>query len=121
LSGGLGLLACMSVCARAAAHAAPERACCHRSAAIEAEESGCVAAPAFEMGTEPSVEGCCLLAARASVRAPVPKVFAAPDAPAVRRETPVVAPAAPIEADASPPPPALDRSDTRLRCCVFLI
>ena len=123
LSGVACLLACAAMCGRAAAaeHPAVERACCHRSAEIEAEESGCAALPSDELRGEPSLASCCFLRARASIPGPVPKSVAAPLAAPVACGVPTVEnfAGAPIAAAASFP--VLNRGDTHLRCCVFLI
>ena len=121
LSGIACLLACTSMCARAADHSAPARACCHRSAEIEAEESGAVTGAVAELRGEPSLDSCCFLRARASVPGPVPKSVDAPLAPPVARDVVASDAAARPQTAAVASFPPLNRGDTHLRCCVFLI
>jgi hypothetical protein len=122
LSGVACLLACTSMCARAAdARPGGEHPCCHRSAEIEAEESGCAAAPAAEVRGEPSFDSCCFLRSRASLPGPVPKSVGAPLAPAVDRGVAIAADPAPPAAAPAAAFPVLNRGSTYLRCCVFLI
>ncbi len=124
LSGVACLLVCASMCARTAEAAEHQQrhACCARSAEIEAEESCDAAPPGADMRAEASLTECCLLTARASTRAPLPQGFAIPLAPAVARVAPTVAIAdgtvVPIPTASAP---VLNRGDTHLRCCVFLI
>jgi hypothetical protein len=119
-------IACLAVCAfgcRAEASGPPAmRACCSRSAAIDAEES-CARGPASShMEGVPSLETCCFFAGRADARLTPPRDDGAGGAVAPERARIVLVPAAAgVRIAFTSAGPPRDRGDTHLRCCVFLI
>src|SRR5262249_38596789 len=122
LSGLACLIVCASTCARAeAAPTAHPRACCARSAQIEAEESCGALVSLDEIRGEPSFDGCCFLTARSTTQAPVPKSFTVVPSSALARTDFWIECDASLPQPSPPATPVLDRGDTHLRCCVFLI
>lgn len=134
LSGVGCLLHCAAICASGApeahdaaaarpAEASGEHACCHAPGELDAGDAageapgGLPAARALR--GDGATDSCCMLAGRRSIRAPVPDGVDAPVVVARRYAGPLAAAAPPVLPARSLP--VLNRGDTHLRCCVFLI